>query len=240
MNISGVLTRVKLKLGLAAFSTPFENLDEILTTILTDITLPVFSIYNPVKDSMVINTNDLQCLDKTELYKIYLLPEFESRKLLYVFDVRYDDSCLSGLGYYGGGMPLMSGNMVNQAMLANAGANLINTMLPKMTFKYEHPRKLYLYNLYSSSKIVVEMGFEHDRSLASINETARESFMELALLDVKENLYPTLKQYTEINTAIGNINLKIDDWANAESDRKDLIARWDDSYHLDMTPMYFV
>lgn len=134
----------------------------------------------------------------------------------------------------------MTGNLINQAMLANAGANLINTMLPKMTFKYEAPRKLYLYNQYSSSKIVVEMGFEHDKSLASINETVRESFMELALLDVKENLYPTLKQYTEINTAIGNINLKIDDWANAESERKDLIARWDDSYHLDMIPMYYV
>jgi hypothetical protein len=197
-------------------------------------------LYQPCKEFLTLNTNDLTRIDKTEQYKVYLLPEFKSRNLLYVFDVRYDDSCLSGLGYYGGGMPLMTGNIISQTLLANAGANMINQMMPKMTFKYEPPRKLYLYNLYSSSKIVLELGFEHDKSLASIPETARESFMQLASLDVKANLYPTLKMYTELNTAIGNINLKLDDWANAESARDELINKWDDSYHIDMQPMYYI
>ena len=179
-------------------------------------------------------------IKKTDQYEIYLLPEFKNRTLLEVLDVRYDDSCLSGLGYYGGGMPLMTGNLINQTLLANAGAHLITQMMPKMTFHYEHPRKLYLYNIYSSSTIVLELGFEHDKSLASIPETARESFMHLALLDVKVNLYPTMKMYSEINTAIGNINLKLDDWQNAESSREDLINKWDDTYHLDLLPMYYI
>jgi hypothetical protein len=238
--MSNVITRIKLSLGLMAISTPFENLDETMETIIKDITLPVFSLYQPCKEFLTLNTNDLTRIDKTEQYKVYLLPEFKSRNLLYVFDVRYDDSCLSGLGYYGGGMPLMTGNIISQTLLANAGANMINQMMPKMTFKYEPPRKLYLYNLYSSSKIVLELGFEHDKSLASIPETARESFMQLASLDVKANLYPTLKMYTELNTAIGNINLKLDDWANAESARDELINKWDDSYHIDMQPMYYI
>lgn len=240
MNISNVITRIKLSLGLMAISTPFENLDETIKTIIDDITLPVFSLYNPCRDMMTIKTSDLTQLDRTNKYKVYLLPEFKNRNLLYVFDVRYDDSCLSGIGYYGGGMPLMTGNIINQTMLANAGAHLITQMIPKMTFKYEHPRKLYLYNLYASSSIVLELGFEHDKSLASIPETAREAFMQLALLDVKANLYPTLKMYSELNTAIGNINLKLDDWANAESARDELINKWDDTYHLDMQPMYYV
>ena len=182
---------------------------------------------------------DLELLEKTDSYEKYLLPEFSNRNLIYVFDVNYDTSILAGLGYYGGGMPLMEGNLVNQAMMANAGALVMNTMIPKLTFKFEAPRTLYVYNAYSCSKLVIELGFEHDKTLASIPETAREEFLKLALLDVKENLYPTLKQYTEINTAIGNINLKLDDWASAEQDRKELIDKWDDVYHLDFRPVYY-
>ena len=240
MNMSNVITRIKLQLGLMAKTTPFENLDETILDIIQDITIPVFSLYHPCRDRMTIMTSDLERIEKSDMYEVYLLPEFANRKLLYVFDVTYDDSCLSGLGYYGGGMPLMTGNLINQTMLANAGARLISQMMPKMTFKFEAPRKLYLYNLYSSSRIVLDLGFEHDKSLASIDETSRESFMELALLDVKSNLYPTLQMYTELNTAIGNINLKLDKWADADSARQELISKWDDPYHLDFLPLYYI
>ena len=232
--------RLKLKLGLMNIATPFENLDDTILTIINDVTLPVFSIYNPVKESLTLNTHDLELLEKKADYEKYLLPEFTNRKLIYVFDVRYDNSVLSGLGYYGGGMPLMQGNLLNQLTLANAGAQVMSLAIPKMTFKFEPPRTLTIYNAYSSAKIVLDLGFTHDKSLASIPETCREAFMQLALLDCKENLYPTLKHYTELNTAIGNINLKIDDWANAEEERKSLIEKWDDTYHLDFQPVYYV
>ena len=134
----------------------------------------------------------------------------------------------------------MQGNLINQVMMSNAGASLMNTLIPKLTFKYEPPRVLYIYNAYASTKVQIELGFEHDKTMASIPETSREEILALALLDVKENLYPTLKQYSEIETAIGRISLKIDDWANAESERKDLISKFDDTYHLDFKPMYYI
>ena len=240
MNLSNIITRIKLKLGLINIATPIENLDQTIETIIKEITLPVFSIYYPFKETLAINTYDLELLDKTAIYEKYLLPDFNTRKLLYVFDVEYDTSMLSGLGFYGGGMPLMQGNLINQVMLSNAGASLMNTMIPKLSFEFVPPRTLKIYNAYSSCKVVLSLGFEHDKSLASIPETCREEFLHLALLDVKENLYPTLKQYSEINTAIGTINLKLDDWQNAESERADLINRWDDNYHLDFKPMYYM
>ena len=153
--------------------------------------------------------------------------------------MKYDNTFLSGLGFYGGSMPILQGNLMQQTMLANSGMNLMNTMIPRLTFKFEAPRTLYVYNAFSSNKVVLSLGFEHDKSLASIPETCREEFLKLALLDVKENLYPTLKQYTELSTAIGNINLKLDDWANAEDNRRELMEKWDDTYHLDFQPMYY-
>ena len=111
--------------------------------------------------------------------------------------------------------------------------------MPKLTFEYIHPRRVRIHNQYSESKLVFELGFQHDISLASIPDTCRTSFYELALLDVKENLYPIFKNYTNLSTVYGNIDLKIDTWENAESERRDLIEKWSDTYHLDMTPMYF-
>ena len=238
MNLSTVVTRIKLKLGLLAIATPIENLDETIVTILQDITRPVFSLYAPFREKIVLKTCDLELMEKTAEYEKYLLPDFKTKKLIYVIDVTYDSSMLSGLGSYGA-MPMLQGDMLTQLLMSNAAKNVGNLFVPKITFHYEHPRTLYLYNMYSSSKIVIELGFEHDKSLASIPESASESFMDLALLDVKENLYPTVKQYTDIQTAIGNINFKLDSWENAESERKELLSRWDDLYHLDQKVLYY-
>lgn len=239
MNLSNTVSRIKMKLGLINITTPFENLNEVIVDILREFTIPDFSVYNPVKETLHINTHDLELADKDDICETYLLPDFKNRTLLYVFDVTYDTSLVSGLGYFGGGLPLIQGSLVNQAMLANAGASLMNTIIPKMSFEFIPPRTLKLYNAYSSSRLVIYLGFEHDKSMASIPETCRESFMQLALLDVKSNLYPTMKQYTELSTSIGNINLKIDDWANAEQERSDLIAKWDESYYLDIQNTYY-
>jgi len=239
MNLSNIITRIKLKLGLINIATPFENIDDVIIEIIQDITVPVFSIYNPCIDTMYFKTNELERIEKSDQYETFLLPEFKGRNLLEVVDVTYDDTSLSGLGYYGGGMPLTTGNLIQQAMLANAGAMMTSLIYPKLTFKYIHPRRIQIYNAWSSAKLRFDLAFEHDKSLASIPETARESFLKLALCDVKENLYPTLKQYNQLSTAYGNIDLKLDEWSNAESERQDLINQWDDTYHLDRQPMYY-
>ena len=239
MNLSTVITRIKLNLGLSAIATPFENIDNDIKEIIENITVPVFSIYYPQKDKLPIQINDLQELEKQAEYEKYLLPEFKDRKLLRVEDVEYDTGLLSGLGSYGA-VPIMDGAIVNQLILSNASANVMNKYIPKLSFHYEHPRILYLYHVYSYTKIILYLAFEHDKSLASIPETASESFYQLALLDVKANLYPTMKMYSELQTAVANINLKLDDWQAAEGDRAQLLQQWDETFHLDGRPYYWI
>lgn len=239
MNMSTLITRIKLKLGLLNLATPFENINKTIVTILNTITTPTFSIYLPVKETLNVSLNDLEVLEKNNDYMKVLLPDFKTRKLLYVFDIEYNNDNLSGLGCYWGGIPFQFGSTFNQLMLANAGTSLMNQMIPKMTFNFESPRTLYVYNVYASAQVKILLGFEHDLSLASIPETSRDEYYKLALLDVKENLYPTLKMYTEVSTSIGNINLKLDDWASAEDQRRDLLEKWDDTYHLDHKNIYY-
>lgn len=237
MNMSKLITRIKRNIGIYGIALPIEDIDKEIKDIIIDITLPVFSLYNPYEDHLYIDLQNLERVEKTSTYQSYLLPSALSEKLLYVKDVRYDDRCISGLGYWGGDIPYLSGVLTEQTLISNAAKNLTNMALPKLNFQYEPPRKLTLYNNYASLKVIIDMCCKHDQSLQSIRPTAEESFFKLAVLDVKENLYQLVKHYTTIQTAYGTVELKIDDWADAANERKELINQWDDSYHLDLGQM---
>lgn len=239
MNQSWMLTQIRRKLGLLNVVTPYEDLDGEILSIIIDNTVPVFSIYCPVRERLHLNMQDLELVEKNDISEKYLLPDFKTRKLIYVFDIKYDTQMVAGLGYWGGGIPLTSGNILQQMALTNAGMNTMNLMLPKLTFNFEKPRAIEIFNGFTSTTLVFDVGFQHDDSLVTITDTQRDSFMKLAMLDVKSNLYPTLKHYSENQTAIGNISLKLDGWDNAESERDALIDKWDETYHFDQQPFYY-
>lgn len=234
MNLSQLITRIKIKCGIYTIALPFDNPDDVIADVIKNITIPTFSTFCPYVQTFRFDLHELEQVDKQANYESYLLPDiFNGRTLMSVQDVRYEESDISGLGYWGGGIPLLHGNMINQSILSNAGLAMTNKVIPKMTFKYEHPRKITLYNVLSSSKIVFDLAFMHDKELASIPPTAEESFYELAVLDVSDMLYQTLKHYDNIQSAYGNITLKMDEWQQAASDRKALIDEWENTYHLD-------
>ena len=239
MNMTDLVSRIKRTLGLYVIATPFENVNELITDIIADTTLPVFSTYEPFRELFVCDVKDLQKIASCAEYQEFIIPELGGRKILFIESVRYDVTSTSGIGYWGGGTPFMSGNMMQRLAMTNAGAQLSNLAMPALTFHFTNPNKLRLYNLYVSQKIIIEYAQVHDKTLGSIPDTASESFYKLALLDCKMGLYNTMKHYNELQTAHGTVNLKIDDWANAESDRESLLEKWDDTYHLDGKTQYF-
>jgi hypothetical protein len=240
MNMSQLISRIKINCGLYAIALPFENPDEMMRDVIQNITLRTFSTYCPYYETFRFDVNSLERIEKNANYETYLLPDiFSQRELLFVRDVRYDESDISGLGYWGGGVPLLHGNMINQAMLSNAGLSLTNKMVPRLTFKYEHPRKVTLYNVLASCKVVFDLALMHDKELASITPTEEESFFQLAVLDVEDALYQTMKHYAELNTVYGNVNLKLDEWSQAKDLRKALVDDWDSLYHMDVMPFTY-
>lgn len=240
-NLSSAITRIKLKLGLNAIVTPFPELNNVIKEIITTITIPVFSQYCPQKETVPINTKDLRIAHKGQNMTEYFLPNWK-KECLEITDVRYSETEVAGLGFYTGHFPLFENGLMGAYMLSNVTSQLMQQMIPKFTFKYiKKGHRLQLYNAYYNSEMYLDINFVHDTSLASIPPTAVESFMQLALLDVKENLYPTLKAFNQIESAYGRIDLKIDNWENAEQERKELIDKWDDVYHLDYDqPFYFI
>lgn len=242
MNMSELVTDIKLNLGLGVIHTVFEDIDGTITSIIQNTTIPVFSQYHPYKQEMVLDTTKLDVLYKDVSSKCFRLPFNEkTRKLLYVYDVEYDSSTMNGIGYYGAGLPFMgNANCIQQMMMASANAQLASITIPRMTFKFEHPNKLWIYESYSSQQLRCKFGFEHDKNLGTLAPNGEDrSFFNLAELDVMMKLYPTMKHYTSINSAYSTIDLKIDDWADARGRRDDLLEKWEDTYHFDTIPFYY-
>lgn len=240
MNISQLITRIKLDCGIYAIALPFENVDEVILDTIRTTTLQTFSTYCPHYETFRWHLNDLEQLEKTGIYEVYLLPDiFNEQKIMFVKDVNYSESDITGIGYWGGGAPLLQGNMLRQAMLSNAGLNLTNKIVPKVTFKFEHPRKITLYNVISSAHFTFQIALSHDKNFTTITPTMEESFFELANLDIQNMLYKTMKHYTDISSAYGNINLKLEEWQNAKSEREQLVNQWKANYHMDVIPFVY-
>ena len=79
MNLSKLVTRIKMNIGIYGIALPIDNIDEMITEIVTDISLPVFSLYNPYEESIYMDVNKLERVEKTAQYSAYLLPEFTTR-----------------------------------------------------------------------------------------------------------------------------------------------------------------
>jgi len=233
MNISELLTSIKMDLGIYGLSLPFENENKVLYDTIKLRTIKTFSQFQPHIMRIPLNLDELNCLSSNYQESVYEIPDvFGNRRIMYIRRVEPRNKML-GNGYVS---PIFDDSMdvYNSVMMAQAGANLLSSVTPPFTFKFQGPNLLYLYNMSTmATEIFVEFALEHAENLVTIPNTAWESFYELALLDIKRFLYGAMRHYNEIQTAYGTVSLKIDEWANAEQERKDLLEKWRDVYHLD-------
>lgn len=240
MNASQLLTALKMDLGILGLRLPFENADEALMDVIRLKTLKTFSIFLPqVREISMDLTKDLECIKEEYTESIFLLPNlFSDREIMYIRKIT-PKSKLLGNGFIS---PTFDGSIetYNMLMMTQANANLASIAAPAITFKFEAPNKLYLYNMATAYGVIdIEFAIEHAANLSTITSTSWETFYELALVDVKRFLYNSMKHYSELQTAYGTINLRLDEWSNAESERKDMIEKMRDLYHLE-TEQYFI
>jgi len=239
MNPSKLLTKIKMDLGIYGMALPFKDGDKSLYDVFTIKSIPTFSIYCPYVMKLNLNLNELTCLKSDYSESIYELPDvFGDKEILYVRKVSPRNR-FAGSGNVSSIFD-DSLDVYNQLMMTQANANLVSLATPALTFKFMEPRNLHIYNMSSVyGEIDIELAFEHADNMLTIPKTAAESFYELAILDIKMFLYNNLKLVSDIQTAYGTISLKIDEWSSAENDRRDLLERWKDLYHLD-TEQFFI
>lgn len=238
MNMSALISRLKIELGLYTIALPLKDVDESIKEIIINTTLRTYSQYFPQKMKIVKTSRELvERFTSLEYVEMPLEVPYGT-EICEVCDVSYDTRDFAGLSHFASAAPLFATTSIYDVIMANASANVSNIMVPKITWDFVYPRTLKMYNLYTGG-IIIDILKLHDPSLQSIPFSQEESFYKLAKLDTKNALYAVIKHYNELETAHGRINLKIDDWASSEDDRKEILREWDDTFHLDRKTVYF-
>mgnify|MGYP007025961792 CR=1 FL=1 len=234
MNISQLMTRLKMDLGIYVVPLPFENSEKALNDVITTKTLPVFSQFVPRRWEEDISINDLKQIDSTVDVSTYELPKhLFFTPIISIMRCEPINTMFNG-AYYSG-TPILSGttDLFEDMLLGSATYDVMSAIAPPFSYDFIRPNKLRIYNMTCYlDKIRLIIGYQHADNLSTIPVDAEQSFYDLALLDMKIFLYNNLKYYDEINTAYGNIKLRIEDWSNAESQREDLLQKWSEVYHI--------
>lgn len=234
MNISQLMTRLKMDLGIYVVPLPFENSEKALNDVITTKTLPVFSQFVPRRWEEDLSINDLKQIDSTVDVSTYELPKhLFFTPIISIMRCEPINTMFNG-AYYSG-TPILSGttDLFEDMLLGSATYDVMSAIAPTFSYDFIRPNKLRIYNMTCYlDKIRLIIGYQHADNLSTIPVDAEQSFYDLALLDMKIFLYNNLKYYDEINTAYGNIKLRIEDWSNAESQREDLLQKWSEVYHI--------
>lgn len=220
-TLTSILKHVKRKLGIISWYLPVEEED--LLDVIREETLKTFSIFYPLEYDFRL---DLKKDVINEHEKIYHL-DFDKLPANCSFvDInkitfyRYNEPYLLS--------PFSSSTNFIELIEENLNNNLMSTIdTPVATFKFIPPNKLQLFNFYfvDVGSLIIKLFITHPDNLSTLPPTVMTFFKKLAVLDIKAFLYNMLKHYTNIETAYGTIDLKIDDWAEAESLREEMVDK---------------
>lgn len=231
MNLSEMLTAIKMDLGIYSLHLPIEDKD--MYEVIKLRSIRTYSQFFPHIQEVRFDIDELKTYSKSYQKTTVELPDvFGGRRIIYVKEVDLDSEFVNA-GYLA---PEANASIQTFENLALTTANMhaLSTLSPSFTFEFHAPNRLTLYNHSIYADIInVKLAVEHFDNLSSISPSTFDTFYELASLDIKNYLYGILKHYTEISTPYGTINLRIDDYQSAADERKTLIETWRSRNHLD-------
>lgn len=245
MNLSKVVTHIKMQLGLAEYGLPFKDsvtgetipTETVIHEVLKNVTIPLYSQFLPWEREGLAHVSSLNVID--EKYGIYELPRFLTlTPVMWLIKVGLPLHNLRGT--YGDVAPAYGINRsVQGTVTAQAYLMIANEMRAEPTAKYLGHNQVQLLG-FPKSVLQFILACEHEPNGESLKESCYDSFLELATLDMKVFLYNTLKMYDGIPTAFGQINIKTDDLAGAEEARNTLLNDWRDRSHLSINNIRFM
>lgn len=244
MNISELINDIKVTLGLNTIALPFKQPTENVIKEIIQMSIRTFSEFKPCeKEGYELRKNLRSPNEQSKKVGIYFLPES-------LTTTKVRDACayLASSQYQNGevstnaftvGSPFVGFGSYNPQDIINAtmtGAAInkyaaITSRQP--TSEWLGYNKIRLYDFPDNACIRFVVKCNHDENGESITDSCIESFKTLAMLDVKTSLYNTIKNMNNIGSAFKEIQIKIDDWSGAESERNTLVKEWTESFHLD-------
>ena len=238
MNPNLILNKVKRKLGVSTFKLPFND-DELIQILFED-TLPTFSKYFPRYVTLPIDLNNCRTAkyrvaDKAKYYGRLAyhmkdeLDKFGSEIIILdIEDVDFYNNDQSDFISY---EEQLRGQSPYDIVTNSFGRSTVAAMLnvEPIVF-FESPDVIILDEKglaqIHGDLIFVTFLIMHSGDLSTINISYIDYLTKIYKLDLQIALYATLKHMDKIDTTFGEIDLKIDDWQDAESRRDELTEDW--------------
>lgn len=244
MNISDVIKDIKLPNGLKTIALPYKQPIEVVIQDIIKTSVRTFSQFKPQIKECECYRKNLRYANEYDKYRgIYFIPsELTTTEVSYCDAVpiattngKNDQVSMNvfsavspfvGFGAYGP-------QDIMNATATGAAVNKFTGVTSKVpTSKWLGYNKIKLCDWPFDSLILFTAKCDHEPSCETIPVSCRESFIQLATLDVQRTLYDDLKNQI-VGSAFKDVKMEIDKWAGAAEKREALVKEWTESFHLD-------
>lgn len=229
-NKSLLLGKIKRRLGLYFLKLPIDEKD--LLDIIDEDTIPAYSIYFPQELKIKITEEDRV----PNTVNTFFIDERHVGSGVNIIDIELIHGSYNPVS-----TAMFRPRDVADIMNLQMHLDLTSAISDPVAYKYYPPNKIeILGGRNAMGMFYADVLLTHNTSLTSIRPSQVPTFTKLALLDVKSFLYNNLKYFDQIETSFGSINLRIDEWSNADSEREDLLSQWNDKYLSNRTRNIYV
>ena len=244
MNISDVVNDIKLTQGLNTIALPYDKPTELVIQEILKTSVRTFSQFKPYERvGYELRKNLRSPSEHDKKMNIIILPEALTVTNVYTADAISASSEFQpaeattnaftvGTPFVGFGSYYPQ-DILNATMTGAAINKFVGVSSQQPTSKWLGFNKLQLFNFPENCYIRFVVKCAHDMTLETIPDTCYESFVTLATLDVQRTLYNNIKNMNNVGSAFKEIQVKIDDWADAGNKRDELVEKWKSSFHLD-------
>ena len=237
-KMNKLLDKIERRLGTSQLKLPdYLSKDKWATKVIANETLDTFSRYFP--NTLKINLD----LSTRRVDGWYVIDEYipDGVEILGVRDIDWTtynaDAFASqqaeGYGVYG---MLVNNYGLDDIALAQMRADMLSLYNNNIFVDFKAPNLVKVNSVSRndmvkfSGSIPIELLIKHADNLMTIPATMMEIFEDLAQADVATFLYQELKYYDGLETVYANIDLKLNDLADAASKRSDIVSQLEESY----------
>lgn len=221
ITMSSTLNHIYRKLGLSHIPNPL--LDDHYETLIIEECLPTFSKYFPYMYKVIVDPKVHAVPGEFGLF--YMIPEDPSIEIIGIRDFHRVGGAQ---GMFNGDLEYTRTQNPYDVLALQSIHNISSMAYMPDTFLYHNPNIIEIFpkSTRTTDKLIVNTKAVHPIHLATINFNLREEWYKLVEYDAKISAYEILKNVDGAQTPFGNIELKIDRWADAEDKREQLLELW--------------
>lgn len=245
MNMSKLINDKKIENGLTTIALPFDQPIETIMKEVVKVAIHTFSHYKKAEKGFMELVSNLRSPDEdSKRIGVFYIPEFLSMTEVhdvYAVPVSFSNwrrgeaaintftvgSPFVGFGTY---YPQDILNAIATGAAINKYAGVTNN---PQTSEWLGYNKIRLYNYPADSLVFFVAKCDHEESGETIPASQEEAFKDLFELVLQKTLYNHLKNVNNHGSAFKEYQYKIDEWASADEQLKNMRKEWRDTAHLD-------